>query len=419
MNAICPTRTSLWNRPALIALLLLPVLPVSGWAATNGYSGQAFGTAVTVAPGGAKITSGTTAPAVLCTFAAGQTKSNGIAGVNLGSLAEVGAITTSISSVSAGGTQSAVATTNVAGINLLGGIIKADGLKAVSTASASASGYSTSATGTMFANLRVLGIPIGLNVSPNTTITLPLIGHVILNEQISTVGANSAQLTVNLVHVAITLKNAFLPIGSALIIGSAEASTVATVSLLSGVAYGTSIAAPPLELGATAAITLPCGGTTNGQVNTNDTIGIALPGIATLGATVTTAQGSVGVSASSAETTASVAGFNLLNGLIKASAVKAAANVSVAGTSVSVSDQGSSFAELTVNGHPEITANPAPNTQVMLAGLGVLYLHRVIQTADSIEVRMLELVVTLDNALGLPIGADVRVADAKTGAVTP
>ena len=61
-------------------------------------------------------------------------------------------------------------------------------------------------------------------------------------------------------------------------------------------------------------------------------------------------------------------------------------------------------------GHPEIGANPPPNTRVDLAGLGVLWLHRVIQKTSSIEVRMVELQVLQPNSFGLPVGGDLRLA---------
>jgi hypothetical protein len=64
-----------------------------------------------------------------------------------------------------------------------------------------------------------------------------------------------------------------------------------------------------------------------------------------------------------------------------------------------------------------VGVSPAPNTKVSIAGLGTLWLHRVIQTSTSIEVRMVELVVDASNTLGLPIGADVRIAVAHSAIV--
>ena len=56
----------------------------------------------------------------------------------------------------------------------------------------------------------------------------------------------------------------------------------------------------------------------------------------------------------------------------------------------------------------------APNTKVSLAGLGTLWLHRQIKTANKITVIMVQLVVTVpSNPLGLAVGTTVNVAYAS------
>ncbi len=60
----------------------------------------------------------------------------------------------------------------------------------------------------------------------------------------------------------------------------------------------------------------------------------------------------------------------------------------------SLGDAGSRFGSMSVSGHPRIGAKVTANTQVRISGLGTLYLHRVIHHPNSIEVRMIELVVT-------------------------
>ena len=104
----------------------------------------------------------------------------------------------------------------------------------------------------------------------------------------------------------------------------------------------------------------------------------------------------------------------MLSTLVQATAVKADAHASSSGGSPSFSDAGSSFGTLAVSGHPEVGVDVPPNTQVAIAGLGTLWLHRVIQGSNAIEVRMIELEVTVSgNALGLAVGTDVRVAVAS------
>lgn len=56
------------------------------------------------------------------------------------------------------------------------------------------------------------------------------------------------------------------------------------------------------------------------------------------------------------------------------------------------------------------------NTKLHISGVGTLWLHRVIQKPNSIEVRMIELVVKHANTLGLPIGSDIQVSVAHASA---
>jgi len=66
---------------------------------------------------------------------------------------------------------------------------------------------------------------------------------------------------------------------------------------------------------------------------------------------------------------------------------------------------------LVVNGQP-IDGDVAPNTKIRVDGL-TIWLHRVLQNSNSIEVRMIEIVVKRSNPFDLQIGTDVQVAVAE------
>jgi hypothetical protein len=264
-------------------------------------------------------------------------------------------------------------------------------------------------------------------VPPNTRIELAGLGEVVLNEQIERERARSASLTVNMIHVRITHENVLgYPIGTDIIVAhafSAIEQHEPTVATVDGHAYGTSakgkLLSPVivrLSSGQSAPISVPCLGT-GGETRTNFVASVKVPSDGTvLNATTvrTTARGTVGPSSASAETTATVEAASLLTTLVQATAIKADAHASSSGGSPSFSDAGSSFGSLSVSGHPEIGADVPPNTQVSIAGVGTLWLHRVIQGSNSIEVRMIELEVTVSgNPLGLAVGTNVRVAVAS------
>ena len=89
-------------------------------------------------------------------------------------------------------------------------------------------------------------------------------------------------------------------------------------------------------------------------------------------------------------------------------------DATIAGTRGVVESAVGSFTGITVTGHPEINDSVPYNTSVNIAGLGTLYLKHIIRNfpnPNSIEMRMVELVVNQINVFGLPIGADVVITD--------
>jgi hypothetical protein len=91
---------------------------------------------------------------------------------------------------------------SAANINILNGLITADGVIANVMSSRTASGVVSNASGSTFQNLAVAGVSQPESEAPNTTVALPGVGYVVLNEQVSTGdGATSSGLTVNMIHV--------------------------------------------------------------------------------------------------------------------------------------------------------------------------------------------------------------------------
>ena len=110
-----------------------------------------------------------------------------VAGVNglPAALGSLGAVTSTATGTRSGLSADAVTTSEVAGVNLLGGLVSATAVKStahVSTADG-ASSVSTTGSGSVLTNLLVAGVPVSVNAAPNTTITLPGIGYVVINQQ--------------------------------------------------------------------------------------------------------------------------------------------------------------------------------------------------------------------------------------------
>jgi hypothetical protein len=383
-------------------------------ASRYAYQGNAYGTKVNIAD---VVTSAASAPVVLpCATAAGEHLTNTATAVTLSPLVTTGTIdTTADTSVAPIKTRTSAEVQN---LNLLGGLVTADAVRSVSSSFHKASGFHTSARGTSFTSLRVAGVDITGAVAKNTRLRLTGIGYVVLNEQIRHVTASSASLTVNAVHVVVKQANLLgIPIGTNVVVAHAFSALRGPVAgTLDGFAYGSRAQiVGGVRSGPSFRVILPCLGT-NGRVKVHDGLGVNLPDILVTGAVHNTAVGAIDRSTATGETTSTVDTANVLNGLVGATVVKADAHASTNGTTFTFSDAGSTFATLSVAGFPAITADVAPNTHVRIAGLGTLWLHRIVYTANSIEVRMIELVVRHANTLGLPIGSDVRVAVAHNSA---
>lgn len=100
-------------------------------------------------------------------------------------LGSLGAVTSTGSGDRNGMESTATTTSEVASLNLLGGLITADavGSQAVATSDDGGATVSTAGSGATLANLVIAGIEIDASTPPNTQITLPGIGYVTINEQ--------------------------------------------------------------------------------------------------------------------------------------------------------------------------------------------------------------------------------------------
>jgi hypothetical protein len=343
----------------------------------------------------------------------GASQTGTVASVTLPPLILTGTMDTSAASAASDATASA----DAHDVNLLAGLVTADEVKSVSTTSRSGTSISSSAAGSNFVNLVVNGKSISGTPAPNTDIALSAFGRVVLNEQSTSSSHDSAGLTVNMIHVYITVKNVLdIPVGAQIIVAHASSGlTVAgSPAVVDGTAFGTRInVANILHSSPTAPESVPCLGT-DGVVRTNSVVGVNVAPELVSGTITDTAQGSVLSSSAASETTSAVQSVQLLNSLVAADTVKADASATTSdGTTFDFSDSGSSFTHLSVSGHSEIKDNVSANTKVDMAGIGTLWLHRVIKSGNHIEVRMIELVVTQANSLNVPIGSDIRVADAE------
>jgi hypothetical protein len=122
-----------------------------------------------------------------CTSLPGD-DSHSVLSAGLGTVGGLGVLTTDASgTVGADGSRTAAAHAQATGINLLGGLITADLLGTSAQArqplTDTGPGVITLTGATTLTNLRVAGVTVAANAAPNTTIALPLVGSLVVNQQ--------------------------------------------------------------------------------------------------------------------------------------------------------------------------------------------------------------------------------------------
>jgi hypothetical protein len=175
---------------ALLCSAALP--PAAAWAQTP--TSRAFGLAVTTP------TANVTSPlaelpgdGTMASDNASNVSVNGLAGAD------------NLYAMATGGDGSAESSSTLENITLLNGLITANGVVALASSWLSDLNAGSNAAGSQLDNLVVNGVSYSSDVAPNTRVSLPGVGYVVLNEQQrSGDGVTSSGITVNMIHVVLT-----------------------------------------------------------------------------------------------------------------------------------------------------------------------------------------------------------------------
>jgi hypothetical protein len=163
-----------------------------------------------------------------CEGTGGKVRTNNVNSLDVGQTLSSGTGTTSAygKQLATGGEAKTTAT--VEDLSLLNGLITADAVKAVAQDKLSDGQRTSSTEGSGFVNLIVGGILVPLDAAPNTRLSLPGIGYVIVNEQkVPTSPTSTARVQVNGLRIVINKVNALgLPVGTQIIVAHADATAV-------------------------------------------------------------------------------------------------------------------------------------------------------------------------------------------------
>ncbi|HET9343871.1 MAG TPA: choice-of-anchor P family protein [Candidatus Eremiobacteraceae bacterium] len=408
------------------ALGLLIILAASRTAAFAAHQpaiadGDAYAAKIDANIGGPNnLSAGPIAPASLACDTRSATDQNSVASITLEPIITSSGTASDMVTSTYGSSNVAVQSSSVIqGVDVLSGVITATTVQAVANSGLTNGSASSNASGSMFVGLTVGGQMISGTPAPNTRIPLRGLGVVILNEELMSRNRSVATgITVNMIHVRITQSNSFgLPIGASIIVGHADSSIATppvpvTVDASSYALLATGLVGPgSAKSGPWAPARIPCTGGT-----AEDDLAQLTLTFANLGTMVDTAMGQVSSSGSSAGAQSQVQNVNVLAGLIAADAVTSDASAALNG---SASRSGSvTIVNGSIAGIP-ISSSPAPNTMVNIANLGYVVLNEQHGSLGAhsakIVVNAIHLVVTTNNTLGLPVGANVIIANATAG----
>lgn len=398
---------------SVTALVLTPAAPASADTPPWTYVGYAGATQINAL--GTTISSGMTAPSSLGGTDVPNATQVMVAGVHVGTLANVQAVTTgqTVTSTLLGGLQ-ITSYAEVAKVDLLNGLITADAIQTHSRASATLLGLDGEAD-TEFVNLRIGGTPVELDLGKNTTIEIPGIAKVVLNESKVEDSPGSVQATGTALHVTLLKARDGAPAGAEVWVNPTFAMLVPTPQTdarpVGGDAYSTYAAA---QVGSgikvlsqpTGKVSVPAGGT-NGVLFSSSLASVNLSKIGKIGALTNTAQARTIPGFADVETASKTANVNLLGGLVKVQAIDVKAHVRVADQGV-VREGRTNFVKLQVAGQT-IPINFSPNTSINVAGIARLWVNQQVMTPQGVAVAGLRIVLSTAQ-YGLPVGAEIRVA---------
>lgn len=186
-----------WFISLVAASLVLGVTAAPVQAHPDSVSGQAFGASVDAA--------GTTVgPAPLATIPSG----GGMTAAEASSLSVPNVLgTDTLRAIATGGigdtTTSATSLATVENINILNGLITAKLVVPISSSTGDGITATSNSAGSALVDLVVNGVPLGdVTPAPNTTIDIPGVGTLILNEQVQGGdGMGTSGLTLNMLHL--------------------------------------------------------------------------------------------------------------------------------------------------------------------------------------------------------------------------
>lgn len=386
----------------------------NGWT----YAGAAGATQINAL--GTTITSGLTAASNLAGSDFPNSNATSVAAVAVPNLVNVAAASSGEAAQEIPGGVQMTSRAQIAGLNLLNGAITADALD-TSAVSRVVDGVPFGFAATKLVHLTIGGTLIPVDVKPNTTINIPGIAKVVINESIPQYFQNDAYVRVrgSALHVTLLKAQGGAPAGAEIWVDPVMSLLVPSVETnaraVSGYAFGVKATA---QVGTAVKVLVQPAGEidvppygTGGATISNNVAGVKVQNIATIGAVTTTMNALTIPNFAEVTTTSEIAKVNLLNGLITADAIQVRSHQLRAGE-IYDNEARLNFVHLTIAGKP-IAINVAKNSTINVLGIAKIVINAQDFAVSGNVIDALR--ITLSTAkYGLPIGAVIRVSAAST-----
>lgn len=379
------------------------------------YTGLAYGTQVSALDSTVRLGK-TPVSSVSCTSKAGTYTTKSLAGVTLPLVGNVGAVTTLVRTTETSTYKRTNAQSRVAGINLLGGQIKADAINANASAYAKAGSVNTGVNTLTLTNLTIAGRKISADVAKNTKVTIPGVAEVTVNKQtraLSSTGRYNVATTG--LSVELLKGNPLgLPTSTKINIASASASVTAMSGEATHRGSGFSTRVRALGGAVTSAPTANAGVPCAGGTTRNELAGVNVPLLLNAGTTETTAVGAKNSTSEWTKVTNRTAAPRILGGLVSADAIVAESKVTRSrSTGRTTYADTSKFVGLKIAGQPVADVDLAPNSTVEIPGVAKVVIRQRTMGNSSMTITMLR-VELLKGVAGLPIGSVVEVGYSRS-----
>lgn len=415
----------------LLAIMLAGAVPAAAATSLAGhFEGKAYGSWANAVSGDVALRLGRSAfLRCPCTGTDGDLISNTTHSVRSGrAFSADSVISTGRTNKTNNGRASVTMTNEVNNLNALDGLVTADTIKAVAITRATAGGFTTTAYGSKFVDLRIAGQQV--TVRTNGRINIPGYGYARIRN-ISRFGDGTTRrgIRVEMLRIVITRDNALdLPVGAVMVVGYAQSAydRREPVGFVGGSVYASTASSSSSTVenrfGRSAAETLGC--FSAGHITrSNNVDSLSAGDWMSSGTARTRLDGVVTADVARGQGISRIEDLNLLSGLVTADAIKSVVETKrTADGKQTFSYDGSQFVNLRVGG-TLISADVKHNTKVSVPGVGyvILFETRTSKSLDRVSGQMtaIHLHVTKSNIFDLPVGTDVRLAYARTVVETP